>query len=89
MSPARARESVKRAVRKPPPTGITTPRPGVFFHTFKDGRLCRQGHIVRAVGDQRWRVEFFDFAFGDPCGEETIPACDMTDWVFYSSGAES
>lgn len=46
---------------------------GKYFHTFKDGEVCKQGHCLSQVGNKPvYLCQLFSWLSGEPNGTEVI-----------------
>ena len=67
-------------------TKITEPNyVGLYFHTYKDDKLCWQGKVLQQLPNDRYIVTTFDWVEGAPYLQLTVTANDMLGWSFYTS----
>ena len=52
----------------------------VFFHTFKDGRINFQGHVVDRLPDGRVRAQLYSWLTGCPTDEKVLPECEIVEY---------
>lgn len=55
---------------------------GKYFHTFEDGKLCRQGKVVSLEPDGHYFVEIYDCC-GGVFEMRLVKFAEMVDWRFY------
>ena len=63
---------------------------GMYFHTFKDGKIINQGHIEADAGGGHYLVLFYDWFTGSPNTLELRSVADMREgfWRFYVDAEE-
>ncbi len=58
---------------------------GLFFHSCHDGDLGYQGKIIKAINDNTFLAQLYDWVLGSPASCKTFHLEEMKDWRFYET----
>jgi hypothetical protein len=58
---------------------------GKFFHSWKDGAIHWQGHILGSPAQGVYLVQLFEWLMGEPSSQHLVRLEDMCGWTFYST----
>lgn len=56
---------------------------GKFFHSYKNGKISWQGHIIQKLSDTKYLVQLFEWVMGEASDQVIVELDDMKDWKFY------
>ena len=70
----------KKSVKEQPTSLV-----GLFFHTYENGKIERQGIVKRALPGDRYLVMFFSFLDGFENGGKMFELQEMMTWKFYDT----
>jgi hypothetical protein len=61
---------------------------GRFFHSIDGGKISWQGVVIGRISDERYLVQLFEWAMGEPSVQRIVSASEMSPWLFYSDADE-
>ena len=61
---------------------------GRYFHSIDSGKVSWQGVIIGRISDERYLVQLFEWAMGEPSVQRIVSASEMSPWLFYSDADE-
>lgn len=61
---------------------------GRFFHSIEGGKISGQGTVIGRISDERYLVQLFEWAMGEPSVQRIVSASEMSPWLFYSDAEE-
>lgn len=61
---------------------------GHYFHSIAGGKVDWQGVVIGRISEERYLVQLFEWAMGEPSVQRIVSASEMSPWLFYSDADE-
>ena len=61
------------------------PLEGKYFHSFTDGNVKWQGKVLKAIADNQYEIQLYNWIDGAPTSQRIVSILSMREWLFYDN----